>query len=164
MPIPAPRSRRLAPLLAVAVALLAAGCSATPTPAPASSTAAPGGALVFGTSTGYPPFSYYDDQGHLTGFDVALAQALAAQMGTTATIKDMVFDSLPDALALDQIDAAIAAISITPERQARADFSDVYYLGEDAVLARPGGTTAPRTVAELAPLKLGVERGTVYQT
>lgn len=146
--------------------MLLAACSATPTPTtPPTSPAAPAAAaLVFGTSTGYPPFSFYDDQHQLDGFDVALAKALGAQMDVPVELRDMAFDGLFDALQLGQIGAAIAAISITPERQALVDFSNPYYLGEDAVLGADGATRYElQTLLDLGQIRVGVERGTVYE-
>jgi polar amino acid transport system substrate-binding protein len=156
---------RLAPIALFLV--LPAACSAkpSPTPPPASPAAPAAEALVFGTSTGYAPFSFYDAQQQLDGFDVALARALGEQMGVPVELKDMAFDGLFDALQLGQIDAAIAAISITPERQALVDFSEPYYLGEDAVLGASGANrTDLQSLADLGKLKVGVQRGTVYET
>ncbi len=78
-------------------------------------------------------------------------------------IKDMAFDGLNWALELDQIDVAIAALSITPERSASLDFSDVYFVSEDAILARVDSSIPPVTrVTELASYRIGVQRTSVY--
>ena len=122
----------LAPMAAVAAP---PGQAATPTPAaPAAATASgddwariqAAGTLVVGTAADYVPFSFYNNQFQLDGFDIKLAEALGQQMGVTVQFKDFAFDGLLDAMRLGQIDAAIGAISVTPERQQLVDFSNVY--------------------------------------
>ncbi len=78
---------------------------------------------------------------------------------------DFAFDGLGAALSVNQIDAAIAAISDTPERAAQVNFSNVYLVGSDAILAQKGSPiTSVKTPADMANKRVGVERGTVYET
>lgn len=68
------------------------------------------------------------------------------------------------ALQVNQIDVAIAAITITPARQELVDFSDVYCVGEEAVVAREDSTIESlRFVEDLSDKSIGVERGSVYE-
>ncbi len=68
------------------------------------------------------------------------------------------------ALQLGEIDAAIAAISVTPQRQAVLDFSGVYFVGEDGILAREGSDiTAIVAIDDLSALRIGAQRMTVYE-
>ena len=121
--------------------------------------------LRVGTSADYPPFAYYDDNFRLDGLDVALAKKLAAKLGVPVEIKDIAFEGLPGALQVGQIDAAIAALSITPERQQTMDFSDVYYISEDAVLTHAGsGIDAVQDVQDLAGKRIGVQRGSIFES
>ena len=137
----------VAALIVVAVAAVAAA----PAPAPAdqpqqAATPAPtkgdwekikaAGKITVGTSADYPPFEYYDKNFKMDGFDIALMQEIGKQLGLKVQFRDMAFDGLGNALQLGQIDVAMAAISVTPDREALLDFSDVYYVGEDAVLAK----------------------------
>ncbi len=158
------------------LALLAAGCTLPvvtvpgPTPAP---TPAGGnweriqqtGTLVVGTSADYPPFAYYDDTFRLTGFDPALVRELGERMGLEVQIKDIPFEGLTDALNAGQIDVAASAISVTPERHAEMDFTDIYYISEDAFLAHADadvtGLASPAEVEQQA--LVGVQEGSVYQ-
>ncbi len=123
------------------------------------------GVLLVGTSSGYPPYEYYDENNTLTGFDIALINAVANKLGVRASISDFAFDGLGAALSVNQIDAAIAAISDTPERAAQVNFSNVYLVGSDAILAQKGSPiTSVKTPADMANKRVGVERGTVYET
>ena len=74
--------------------------------------------LTIGTAGAYAPYSSYGDSGELEGFDIDVAKALAQELGNTLEIKDL--GSLPAlslALAQQQVDALIWAISITPSRK-----------------------------------------------
>ena len=99
----------------------AAATSAAPTPAPAAdawATVQARGRLVVGTSADYPPFAFYTEEFGLDGFDIALARALGEQLGVAVEFNDMAFDGLGGALQVGQIDAAIAAISVSESRAA----------------------------------------------
>jgi len=123
------------------------------------------GKIVFGTSADYRPFEYYDDNYQITGFDPALARELASRLGMQIEIKDIAFEGLPTALQIGQIDAAIAAISVTPNRQAVMDFTNIYYTGQDMALARQNSGIAKLIApAQLAQYRVGVERGSVYRS
>jgi len=173
----------------VALALVMAAC-AQPTPAPTATprppTATPvptrpaptqppqddswqkvkdAGVLRVGTSADYPPFEYYNDQFKLDGFDIALIEAIGEKLGVKVDLNDFAFDGLPATVAIGQVDVAIAALSVTPERQAIADFSNVYYAGYDAVLSRPDADPGKvKDPTALAAVRLGVQTLSVYET
>jgi ABC-type amino acid transport substrate-binding protein len=180
-------------LVALIAALLIAACAApTPlplTPAPATATPQPSvptkaspaqppgagdnswdrvqqaGVLRVGTSADYEPYEYYNDKFQLDGFDIALIKAIGEKLGVKVDLNDYAFDSLLGGVALDQADVAIAALSVTAERQAVADFSNVYFAGSDGVLGRPDADTGKiKDTAALAVVRLGVEDKSVYET
>ncbi len=172
-------SRLLVVALIVLAAALLAACgtqsqpTATPQPtlAPATPTATPDywqriqqqGKMIVGTAVDYPPFQFYNANFQLDGFDIALMREIGKKLGVSIEFNDFAFDGLGGALFLGQIDAAIAAISVTPERQELVDFSNVYYVGEDAVLA---GSDAPAQIArkeDAGRLRIGAQRGSVYE-
>lgn len=123
------------------------------------------GRMIVGTSLDYPPFSFRNDQFQPDGFDVALINNMADRLRVGTEINDMAFDSLFSALDRGQIDVAIAAISVTADREAQVDFSNIYWLGEDGILARDDSSIAAiRTLSDMAGHRLGVQRSSVYQT
>lgn len=123
------------------------------------------GRLIVGTAADYPPFEYYTKEFQLDGMDIAIITEVAQKLGVTPEFKDMAFEGLGGAIQLGQVDVAIAALSVTEQREAIVDFSNVYFVSEDAALAR---ADAPfdqiNNVEELANLRVGVQRGTVYAT
>jgi polar amino acid transport system substrate-binding protein len=166
--------------LVIVVAALLAACGAQsqptatplPTAAPATPTPIPDywqriqqeGKMLVGTSADYPPFQFYDANFQLDGFDIALMREVGKKLGIEIEFNDFAFDGLGGALFLGQIETAIAAISVTPERQALADFSNVYYVGEDAVLADEDSDLQIATKEETSSLRIGVQRGSVYES
>jgi len=123
------------------------------------------GTIVVGTSADYPPFEFYDRDFQLDGLDVAIINEIASRLGLAVELRDMVFDGLSNALQVNQIDAAISAITITDQRRQFVDFSDTYYVSADALLANDSAPfdEIPDPNA-LSGLRLGVERGTLYES
>jgi len=121
------------------------------------------GILRAGTSADYPPFAFRTAEFELDGLDIALIREIGRRLGLSVVLDDMAFEGLGGALQVQQVDVAIAAISVTPERSELFDFSDVYFVSEDAVLARADSTIPTITrVEDLARYRVGVERSTVY--
>ncbi|MBC8445719.1 MAG: transporter substrate-binding domain-containing protein [Chloroflexi bacterium] len=122
------------------------------------------GRIIVGTSADYPPFAYYTDDFAVDGFDIALMCEMGQRLGVQVEVSDFAFEGLLGALQLEQIDVAIAAISVSPERQAVVDFSSVYYVGEDAILTGQDSTISIRSVADMAGQRVGVQHGSVYES
>lgn len=172
-------------LLIAILALLSSPCnltgvgpSAQPTTPPASETPAPApatpaddwarvkasGILRVGTAADYPPFSYYDTGGQIVGFDIALIKELARRLGVTPEISDFAFDGLLDATVIDQVDVAIAALSVTLERINQVDFTSFYYVGSDGILARSDSPiTEINSPQDMAGQRVAVQRGSIYE-
>ena len=122
------------------------------------------GKIVVGTAADYPPFEFYSSNYQFDGFDIALFKELAKRLDVQVEFNDFAFEGLLDALRLDQVDAAIGAISVTPDRQQVVDFSNLYYIGEDAALMRSDSTGEIRSLTDLKGKKIGVQRGTTYES
>ena len=121
------------------------------------------GVMVVGVSSGYPPFSYYGPDGQLDGFDIALMRELGKRLGVEISFQDMPFDQLLDKVQAGELDAAIGAIAITPEREQRVAFTSPYYKGNVALLANADAVLPPmQTVEDLAKVKVGAEVGTDF--
>ena len=121
------------------------------------------GRLIVGTSADYPPFAFYTESFELAGYDIALAKLLGERLGVEVEFKDMAFDGLGGALQVGQIDAALAAISITDARREVIDFSNLYFVSEGAALARAESGITISRLEDLAPHRVAVQDGTVYQ-
>jgi ABC-type amino acid transport substrate-binding protein len=86
--------------------------------------------FIVGTASGYAPFVSINQNGDYEGFDIDVATALSAKMGTTLEIKDLgSMASLFMALEQGSIDAIIWGLSVTQDRLKKVAM--VRYQGED---------------------------------
>jgi polar amino acid transport system substrate-binding protein len=119
--------------------------------------------VVVLTSSGYEPYEMVDTDGNLTGFDIELMEALAAEAGVEIEWKDVSFDGIIASLQAGQAEIAIAGISPTEERKEMVDFSDVYYNSESGLtnfLVFDSANTITG-LADLDGLVVGAQLGTV---
>jgi len=121
------------------------------------------GKIIFGSSLDYAPFESYDQYFQPTGFDIAVAREIAARLGLQVEFRDMAFEGLLPSVQGQQIDAGIAAISVTPERQQTVDFSNIYYNDKTSALSKQGSGIKISSPNQLASYRVGVQRGTVYE-
>jgi polar amino acid transport system substrate-binding protein len=123
------------------------------------------GVLKVGTAADYPPFSYYNDQHGIDGFDPALIQLIGRKLGVRVEITDFAFEGINAALQIHQVDVIIAALSVTPGREALVKFSNIYYVGEDGILARDeSGIESITSPNEMAGKRIGVQENSTYET
>ncbi len=121
------------------------------------------GEILVGVSADYPPFEFYTEDFQMDGYDIALIREIADRLGLRVKLQDQVFSGLGGALQLEQIDMAISALSVTPDREAVVDFSNVYYVGEDAIVGHPDQDYKVNTPRDLANYFIGVQKGSVYE-
>jgi len=98
------------------------------------------GVLRVGTEGTYPPFSFHDASGNLTGYDVEVAQAIADELGVEVEFIEARWDSLIMGLDNNQWDVVINQVGVTPERQAQYDFSTPYSFGYAAIIVGADNT------------------------
>ncbi|MDD4796993.1 MAG: transporter substrate-binding domain-containing protein, partial [Eubacteriales bacterium] len=112
-------------VLSVLLIAALAGCTAAPaaeptaaptgqvqaTPEPTAEAAASkldkikaAGKIVWGTNAEFIPFEMKDSAGQVIGVDADIAAKIAEALGVELVVEDMLFDSLPAALASGQID------------------------------------------------------------
>ena len=115
--------------------------------------------LKIGTEASYKPFAWVLPSGELTGFDIDITKALCAQMGANCQIVNQSFDGLIPALNAKKIDAIIASMFITPEREEAIAFAGPYYsVPALFVAAKDSGLEISED--GLKRKNVGVQRGT----
>ena len=94
------------------------------------------GKLIVATSPDYAPYEFYalDAEGNpsLAGFDMALAEYIAKELGLELEVVPMDFNGILGEMAAKTADLAIAGLSPDPDRLTAMDFSDIYYEGKQA--------------------------------
>lgn len=91
------------------------------------------GVLLIGTEGTYPPFTFHNDAGELTGFDVEVAKEIAKRIGVTPEFKETQWDAMFAGLDAKRFDMIANQVGIRPDRQEKYDFSDPY-ITSSAVL------------------------------
>lgn len=114
---------------------------------------------IIGTDTTFAPFEFVDEDGDFVGIDMDLMDAIAADQGFNYEIRPLGFNAAVQALEANQVDAVIAGMSITEERQENFDFSDPYYSSGQhfAVLEN----SEIESLEDLAGLQVAVKTGTM---
>jgi arginine/ornithine transport system substrate-binding protein len=116
--------------------------------------------IKVGVDGAYPPFSQMVD-GKPAGFDIDIARALCEQMKAECTMVQLDFDSMIPALREKKIDAVVASMSITREREALVAFSDKYHRTPARLVAKKGSALTV-TAEGLKGKRIGVVRATVH--
>ena len=92
------------------------------------------GTLTVGTAADYEPFEYMED-GQYKGFDLDLIQDIAKKLGLTVEFANVDFDTIvPGVSSGAKYDVGIGAITVTPERKKEVDFTDSYYMDDQAIV------------------------------
>ena len=73
------------------------------------------GKLKVGVEGTYPPYTYHDDNGELTGFDVEVAKAIADKLGVEADFTESDWDSLLAGIDSGRLDTVINAVNVQHE-------------------------------------------------
>ena len=95
--------------------------------------------IKFGTNAEFPPFEFVAANGVIgqyAGIDMAIAKKIGEDIGKTAEIENMEFDSLLIALSNGQIDAVIAGMTVNDERKQSVDFSTPYYAATQVMIVK----------------------------
>ena len=127
------------------------------------------GKLTVGSSLDFAPSEFFllQDDGSLkeAGFDIALAKAIADDMGLELVIKNISFDNILMELNAGTIDLAIAGLSPDPERETAMDFSDMYYEGKQAFVINAANASKFTDLASTndAQFSIAAQTGTIQE-
>jgi L-cystine transport system substrate-binding protein len=84
------------------------------------------GKLLIGTEGTYAPFTFHDESGNLTGFDVEIATEVAERIGVEPEFKETQWDAIFAGLDAKRFDMIANQVGIRPDRQEKYSFSDPY--------------------------------------
>ena len=127
-------------------------------------TVAPG-KLTIGTSPDFAPYEFYhiDENGSpvLAGFDIALAQRIADDLGLELDVVPIDFGGILTELQSGNIDLGISGFSPTPERAETFDFSDLYYTGGQAFCVAMDNKDKFTSYEDFKGLSVGAQTGSI---
>ncbi|MFV0479197.1 MAG: transporter substrate-binding domain-containing protein [Anaerorhabdus sp.] len=132
----------------MAVLMLMAGCSSS---APETTPEITQDVLTVGMECNYAPFNWSQAEAtegavaisevdYCDGYDVAMAQNLAGQLGMTLVVKAIAWEGLIPALNNGEIDLIIAGMTQTEERLEAVNFTTPYYESQMVMIVRASDT------------------------
>jgi ABC-type amino acid transport substrate-binding protein len=117
------------------------------------------GQLTVCSDAPYPPFEFEED-GEFTGFDIELLREVAGRMDLEIEVNVVPFDGIWLAPAAGTCDIVASAVTITPERQGAAAFSEPYFDAEQSLMVRSDDEDTFAALDDLAGATIGVQTGT----
>ena len=99
------------------------------------------GKIRIGTEGTYSPFTFHDSTGKLTGFDVDIAEAVAAKLGVKTEYVETKWDGIFAGLDAKRFDIIVNEVGINPDRQAKYDFSTPYILSKPVLIVQKDNTS-----------------------
>jgi L-cystine transport system substrate-binding protein len=98
------------------------------------------GVLTVGTEGTYPPFTFHDENGELTGFDVEIAREVAERLGVEAEFMETQWDAMFAGLDSERFDMIANQVGIRPDRQEKYDFSEGYITSAAVLIVNESNT------------------------
>ncbi|MDZ7748154.1 MAG: transporter substrate-binding domain-containing protein [Halofilum sp. (in: g-proteobacteria)] len=110
----------------------------------------------------WPPFEMGSGGQEAFGFDMDVMRAIAAIQGYDVEIQNLAFDSIIPAVRAGKCDIGASGFTITAKRDEAVDFTDPYYVSNQAVVTRSDGEVNVVTaMAGQGPNgAVGAQRGT----
>lgn len=111
-----------------------------------------------------PPFSYLNEAGDLSGFDIEITNALCKEMQRDCEIVLMEFDDIIPAIANGQLDMGVASFAISDKRREIVAFTDSYYRSHSLFIKKTdNNNTHHLDIKNLNGIKAGTQKGTLQE-
>jgi polar amino acid transport system substrate-binding protein len=118
--------------------------------------------LVVGIDEAFPPVTFKDINGQMSGMDIDFAKEVEKRTGVKMVFKPVEWDNIIPSLLAKDIDIIWSGMSITPEREAKVDF--VKYSQGPKGVAFVLNDSSIKTVADLQGKVIGAQSGSYQET
>lgn len=92
------------------------------------------GEMIFATEGTWSPWTFHDADGNLTGYDIEVARAIAAELGVEASFAEGEWDGLLAGLDSGRYDTMANGVSVTEQREEQYDFTEPYAYNRIVVI------------------------------
>lgn len=116
------------------------------------------GTLRVGLDASFPPFESIDANGQITGLDIDIARAIAADVGVEAEFVNIGFDGLYDALLAHRVDLIISGLPYDPHWTKDVAYTRNYFNAGQVLVTRADDQTI-QAAEDLAGHTVAVEWG-----
>lgn len=121
-------------------------------------TLAAGEPVVFATEAPFPPYSFVDAAGVITGFERDVGDEVCRRALLVCDWRNVQFDRLIPGVMTGEFDVVLGGLAVTPERMRLVDFTFAYNESSDTdVLYGHAGAPAP------AQARVAVQSGTIQE-
>lgn len=121
------------------------------------------GKLVIASEGMWEPWTYVDEQGNLTGYDVELGRIIAEKLGVEAQFVTGDFTGFLSGLDNSQYDLVINGIDVTEERKEKYDFSLTYAYASSYLIVKNDNEDI-KSLEDLNGKKISNSLGSSYAT
>ena len=94
------------------------------------------GELVIALEGTWSPWSYHDEDGVLTGYDVEVGRLIARELGVEATFVEGQWDGLFAGLDSGRYDMVINGVDVDEARSEKYDFTEPYAYNRTVIITR----------------------------
>ena len=112
----------------------------------------------------FAPIAYKDDSGKLIGFDIELAEAVAAKLEIPVEFKEIDWDSKEALLNNKNIDCIWNGMTITEERLANMEISIPYLNNRQVAIIRVEDKEKYTSLESMSKAIIGAEAGSAGET
>lgn len=148
----------------LAAMLLALGASSAAVSADLLDTARARGTLRIALEGTYPPFNFRDAKtGQFAGYDVDVANAVAAKLGLKPEFVTTEWAAILAGLGAGKYDVIVSQVGITDKRRQAFDFSQPYTYSSPQLIVRRNEEARYASLDDLKGKKLGVGQGSVFE-
>jgi polar amino acid transport system substrate-binding protein len=122
------------------------------------------GQIVVGLRPQYWPFSYYNENGVLDGFDIAVVREAARRLNLATVARDVAPGDLADAIRNRLVDLALPLPGGAAGIESVADFTKPFHICRDVILADEGSAIGKvHQPADLGDRTIGVLSGSRHE-
>jgi len=114
--------------------------------------------IIFAADATWPPMEFVDSHKNIVGYSIDFLTAAGKEVGFTPVFKNTAWDGIFAGLASGRYDSITSSVSITEERQKKMDFSEPYFVVQQALFVQKDSTI--KTLADLKGKKVGGQIGT----
>ncbi|STX52174.1 arginine ABC transporter substrate-binding protein [Legionella busanensis] len=118
--------------------------------------------LRIGVDNFYPPYVMRAGNNQVFGFDISIMEGVCQLMNKKCIYYPMPFTNLLSKVEQGELDAAVGAITITPERASHVSFSIPYLNSQARFLSNKNVKPDSFNLATLKNYNIGAVRGTIF--
>lgn len=157
------------PVVALVVAVSLSGCSKEESAVQTASTVQSSdlldqirskGQIVIATEGTWSPWTFHDESGKLTGYDIEVGRLIAKKLGVEPQFVEGKWDGLLAGISAGRYDIMINGVDMTPEREKSYRFTDPYAYNRTVVMTAENNDS----IKTMADLKGKVTANTISST